>query len=99
LAAEVLQRLADAVAPADDDEGEEDDDETGGVRRRAVRDPLYADRRQEATASPARIPEALPRFADAAIVRATANAPARQRALGEVLSEPKPGTWFERGTT
>ena len=36
------------------------------------------------------------RFADAAIVRATADRRARRRALGEVLSEPKPGTWFER---
>jgi len=95
LAAEVLQRLADAVAPVEDDEGENDD--AGAAGRRSARDPLYADRRQEATASPARIPEALQRFADAAIVRATANARMRQRALGEVLSEPKPGTWFERG--
>ena len=30
------------------------------------------------------------------MLRATADARARQRALGEALSEPKPGTWFER---
>ena len=96
LAAAVLQRLAEEVAPIEDDE-EDEDGERSGAGSRAVRDPLYADRRQEATASPARIPEALRRFADGAVVRATANARMRQRALGEVLSEPKPGTWFERG--
>ena len=84
LAAEVLQRLADAVDPRDAD------------AEHAARDPLYADRSQAATASPGRIPDALQRFADAAVVRATADARRRRRALGEVLSEPKPGTWFER---
>jgi 50S ribosomal protein L16 3-hydroxylase len=38
----------------------------------------------------------LQRFADAAMTRVAADAQARQRALGEALSEPKPGTWFER---
>jgi 50S ribosomal protein L16 3-hydroxylase len=86
LAAEALQRLADAAVDALDE------------APAAARDSLYADRAQAATGSPARIPEALQRFADAAIARAVADAPARGRALGELLSEPKPGTWFERRT-
>jgi len=83
LAADALQRLADAALDAIDDAGD-------------AANPLYTDRGQAATAAPARIPGSLQRFADAAIRRATADVLARQRALGEALSEPKPGTWFER---
>jgi len=86
LAADALQRLADAALDAAEDAG----------RSGTAKNPLYADRAQPATGSPARIPEALQRFADAAIARTLADAGARQRALGEALSEPKPGTWFER---
>ncbi|MCE9661487.1 MAG: cupin domain-containing protein [Burkholderiales bacterium] len=86
LAADALQRIADAALDATEEAGP-----AGSTRNR-----LYTDRGQAATASPARIPEALQRFADAAVVRAAADAGARQRALGEALSEPKPGTWFER---
>ncbi len=86
LAADALQRLADAALDAiDDDESTQ-----------RARNPLYADRAQPATGLPARIPEALQRFADSALERALADRSARQRALGEALSEPKPGTWFER---
>ena len=45
---------------------------------------------------PARIPESLQRFAATALERLLADRVATSRALGEVLSEPKPGTWFER---
>ncbi len=86
LAADALQRIADAALDATEEAGP-----AGSARNR-----LYTDRGQAATASPARIPQALQRFADAAVVRAAADAGARQRALGEALSEPKPGTWFER---
>jgi 50S ribosomal protein L16 3-hydroxylase len=55
----------------------------------------YADRRQPATATPARIPPALQRFADAAAARVVADRRGRARALGEALSEPKPGVRFE----
>jgi 50S ribosomal protein L16 3-hydroxylase len=87
LAAEALQRLADAAADAID------------AAPAGTGDSLYADRDQAATLSPARIPEALQAFADAAIARAAGNVRARRRAVGEVLSEPKPGTWFERSAT
>ena len=62
----------------------------------AVRESRYADRDQAATATPARIPDGLQRFADAALTRLFADARARARSLGEALSEPKPGVAFER---
>src|SRR5450432_182176 len=86
LAAETLQRLAEAAV---DEAGE-----TGAGS--AKRNPRYADRGQSAAAYPARIPATLQTFADAAILRVVGDAMARRRALGEVLSEPKPGTWFDR---
>jgi 50S ribosomal protein L16 3-hydroxylase len=81
LAAETLQALADA---AQDDAGD------------ASRHKLYRDPGQRATEHPGRIPGAIQRFADAAIDRLLADRRSRRRALGEVLSEPKPGTWFAR---
>ena len=63
----------------------------------ASRSPRYADRGRAATATPARIPDDLGRYADAALRAALADRGARRRALGTWLSEPKPGTWFERG--
>ena len=86
LAAETLQRLGEAALDA---LGE---DEATGPKR----DALYTDRGQAATERPARIPASLQGFADAAIERVLGDARARRRAVGEVLSEPKPGTWFER---
>ena len=57
----------------------------------------YGDAGTAPVARPARIPARLAEFADAALDRALADRTLRGRALGEVLSEPKPGTWFERG--
>ena len=85
LAAETLQRLGEAALDAAG---------TGGSA--GAQDLRYADRGRAATARPARIPASLQGFADAAIERVLGDARARRRALGEVLSEPKPGTWFER---
>ncbi len=85
LAAETLQRLAEAAL-----------DEGAGIASGAKRDALYAERGQSATDEPGRIPRSLQAFADAAVERVLGNAKARACALGEVLSEPKPGTWFER---
>jgi 50S ribosomal protein L16 3-hydroxylase len=81
LAAETLQRLAEAI---DDESADE-----------PSFNKLYADVGARATARPARIPVSLQRFADAAVDQALRDRD-RRRALGEVLSEPKPGTWFER---
>jgi len=82
LGADVVQRLAEAVR--DDAESSPDG-------------PRYRDAGAAAADRPARIPESLQRFAAAAVERLLADRVAMSRALGEVLSEPKPGTWFERG--
>ncbi|MDQ2735422.1 MAG: cupin domain-containing protein [Pseudomonadota bacterium] len=82
LAGETLQRLSEPLADA-------------GAEARFNK--LYTDAREPATAYPARIPASLRRFADAAIDTALRRSEERGRALGEVLSEPKTGTWFERG--
>ncbi|HSN34186.1 MAG TPA: cupin domain-containing protein [Ideonella sp.] len=60
------------------------------------RDPLYADAGAPACARAARIPQRLQDFAREA-VQSLLDAPrALECALGEVLSEPKPGVVFER---
>jgi 50S ribosomal protein L16 3-hydroxylase len=60
---------------------------------------LYRDPQQAATAAPAAIPPALARFAADAVRRLVSRPEAVTRALGEVLSEPKPRVWFEKRTT
>jgi 50S ribosomal protein L16 3-hydroxylase len=60
---------------------------------------LYRDAGQPATASPAAIPAALARFAADAMRRLAARPAAVGRALGEVLSEPKPHVWFTKRST
>lgn len=83
LAADVAQRLAEAAR-----------DDHGAADARRYRDPGAG-----ATDRPARVPESLQHFADAALDRLVGDRSARSRALGEVLSEPKPGTWFDRVAT
>jgi 50S ribosomal protein L16 3-hydroxylase len=58
-------------------------------------DVRYRDPRQAATDQPARIPVALQAFSAAAVARCQPAARSLARALGEVLSEPKPGVWFD----
>ena len=58
-------------------------------------DPRYRDPTQAATDTPARLPAALAAFAGAAVERLLREPDALACALGEVLSEPKLGTWFE----
>jgi 50S ribosomal protein L16 3-hydroxylase len=91
LAADVLQRIVDAAV----EEDSVDDSMDGGIAGTS----LYRDAGTEATAHPARIPRALQRFADAAVAKMAADRRSRGCALGETLSEPKPGTWFEAGST
>jgi 50S ribosomal protein L16 3-hydroxylase len=57
--------------------------------------PLYRDPAQPATDAPGRIPEALQGFATDAVLRLLADPAALACALGEVLSEPKHGVWFD----
>ena len=62
-------------------------------------DALYRDPKQPATDAPGRIPAALQAFAADAVARTLAAPRWLGCALGEVLSEPKPGVWFETATT
>jgi 50S ribosomal protein L16 3-hydroxylase len=81
LAREVLVRAAEAF-----------ESEAGRAASKRYRD---------ATAAPAARAAAMPAellaFARAAVASALARPAALARALGEVLSEPKPGVWFEPG--
>lgn len=62
-------------------------------------DALYRDARQPATLQSGAIPTELQRFAERCLARWLGRPAALQAALatalGEVLSEPKPGVWFE----
>jgi 50S ribosomal protein L16 3-hydroxylase len=56
---------------------------------------LYRDPKLDATTEPGRVPEALQAFAAQAVARLLADPGALACALGEVLSEPKRGVWFD----
>ena len=61
-----------------------------------VDDPvLYRDPGQEATDRPAEVPSGLQAFAREALLRLAADERGMACALGEVLTEPKPATWFD----
>ena len=64
-----------------------------------VAGPLYRDPKQPAADAPARIPSALQAFAEDAVQRLLRDPGALACALGEVLSEPKRGVWFDAGTS
>ncbi len=55
----------------------------------------YRDPQQAATVAAGEVPEALQRFARAAVARALAGEEVLDRALGEWLTEPKTQVWFE----
>ncbi|MES2100259.1 MAG: cupin domain-containing protein [Pseudomonadota bacterium] len=57
--------------------------------------PLYRDPKQPATDAPGRIPLALQAFAADAVQRLLRDPAGLACALGEVLSEPKRGVWFD----
>ena len=57
---------------------------------------LYRDPRQPAVAQPAQIPGALQTFAQTALQRILADPSTLERALGELLTEPKDSVWFDR---
>lgn len=83
LGAELVQRIAEAAV----DDGEP---------ARGRHDRQYSDAGEPPTDQPARIPQRLRHFAGTSIERLLVDPRRREQALGEVLSEPKPGTWFER---
>jgi 50S ribosomal protein L16 3-hydroxylase len=86
LARQLLQRLGD--------ESDEDGEVDGGAGPLAAR---YRDVRQAATASPGELPPALATFARQAVQRLLDRPGELERALGEVLTEPKPDVWFPAG--
>ncbi len=90
-AREVMQRVLDAAQ----DEAELQSQTEGSVRHSAQ--PLYRDPKQPATSHPARIPEGMQAFAEQAVARLMAQPQSRACALGEWLSEPAQGTWFDEG--
>ena len=55
---------------------------------------LYRDPQQPATAHPGELPSSLVQFAQQALQRHLADPQALPRALGEILTEPKPNVWF-----
>jgi len=58
-------------------------------------DELYKDANQPAVQRPAGIPEGLREFAKTALERALKDPLSLERALGELLTEPKANVWFE----
>jgi 50S ribosomal protein L16 3-hydroxylase len=56
---------------------------------------LYRDPTQAATAQPAALPDGLMAFARDGLQRLLADERALARALGEVMTEPKPRVWFD----
>ena len=88
LGADLLERLADAARDAWDDAASSDRPTS-----------FYGDRGAPPAARPARVPDALQAFADRAVRRVLADRKSTERALGESLSEPKPGTGFEAAST
>lgn len=60
-----------------------------------LKDVVYKDPKQAAVANPGAIPAPLLDFARTALEKALAEPLALERALGETLSDPKPGVWFE----
>ena len=61
-------------------------------------DALYRDTGQGATATPGRMPESLRLFAEKALHRALRDPQAIARALGLLMSAPKPQVWFDAGS-
>jgi 50S ribosomal protein L16 3-hydroxylase len=85
LVREVLQRLLDAH----DDRHDESLAGTVPIPK------LYSDPQQLATLTPAQVPDKLTHFTLAAVAQALLEPGGIGRALGELLSEPKPHVWFD----
>jgi 50S ribosomal protein L16 3-hydroxylase len=77
----LLHQLADELEPP----------EPGAPER------IYRDAGQRATANPGRLPDSLTDFARKSLERALRDPKLLQRALGVLISEPKPQVWFDHG--
>ena len=89
LASELLHRLAEMG----EDEAESCPDEESVRPTRPQR--MYRDPTQPATQTPAALPAGLIDFAGKAVLQALKDPLALACALGEYMSEPKPGVWFD----
>ena len=89
LAAELLHRLAEFS----EDEADAASDEGVHVKNKQPR--LYRDPSQAATATPAELPAHLTDFASQAILEVLKDPLALACALGEYMTELKPGAWFD----
>jgi 50S ribosomal protein L16 3-hydroxylase len=84
LARELLHRIAEELA-----DGMEDDPKLAK---------LYEDKAQAATAQPGQLPPALTAFALEAVSKALADRTLLEQLIGEYLTDPKPGVYFEEGS-
>lgn len=89
LTSDLLHRLAEMG----EDAAEPSDGESDGAR--AVPKRMYRDPAQPATQTPAAMPAGLAAFAQQAVLEALKDPLALGCALGESMSEPKPGIWFD----
>jgi 50S ribosomal protein L16 3-hydroxylase len=89
LTSDLLHRLAEMG----EDAAESCDEESEGAR--AVPKRMYRDPAQPATETPAAMPAGLADFARQAVLEALKDPLALACALGESMSEPKPGVWFD----
>ena len=83
LAREILHRLAEEIA-----DGMENDSKLSK---------LYEDKAQEATAQPGLLPPKLMAFAQEAVSKALADKVLIDQLVGEYLTDPKAGVYFEEG--
>ena len=89
LTSDLLHRLAEMR----EDAAQSGDEESEGAR--AVPQRMYRDPAQPATDTPAAMPAGLADFARQAVLDALKDPLALACALGESMSEPKPGIWFD----
>ncbi len=84
LARELLHRIAEEIA-----DGMEDDPKLAR---------LYSDAKQEATAQPGLLPAALTAFAAEAVSKALSDKTLIEQLIGEYLTDPKAGVYFDEGS-
>ena len=89
LTSDLLHRLAEMG----EDAAQSGDEESEGAR--AVPQRMYRDPAQPATQTPAAMPVGLVEFARQAVLESLKDPMALACALGESMSEPKPGIWFD----
>ena len=92
LASELLRRLADMGDDANDAAQEAGSEQKASAARKSA---YYRDPQQPATVNSAALPSALGEFAAQTVRDALKDPLALACALGEYLSEPKPGVWFD----